>query len=198
MTNSFSPVGTMFPQQACGCPTETFRFPFRCAAHAGPRILLPNDKRGEAWYAANTCPACGKVNPAGLFCAPYSGMTVPGCPLGPTCADHGQAHFRLKTACPMEPLAPRGRIPSAIMHEAERLAGAYHHAGADLLPGGPAEARRILQALARASARPGQRAKPVKAGQPEAFVMLCAAMAEEGRRGERSLPKPAAGAAREA
>ena len=86
----------MFTQRTCGCPEEPWKFPYVCEAHAGLRDRLP-DVRRDGWYAANTCPFCGRVNPGGLACAHVEACDLCGVR---SCASHGQATYRLGICCP--------------------------------------------------------------------------------------------------
>lgn len=91
----------MFPQQPCGCPVETSSFPYRCVAHAAPRVRLPGhpvDRHGD-WYKRNTCPFCGRVNPGGLACAYVSSCDFCGTV---SCDSHQMATYKLRVICPAD------------------------------------------------------------------------------------------------
>lgn len=92
-------MSSLFRQLECGCPIDVYTYPYHCEAHAARdgRVRIPHPRRAEsnAWYSSNTCPFCGRVTPAGLACA-----TATAYPCGVvSCASHGQAHYRLGTAC---------------------------------------------------------------------------------------------------
>ena len=96
-----------FPRHACGCPTEGYKFPYRCRDHAAMdwRIMLP-DVRQDDWYGENTCPFCGRVNPYGLACDRAEMCALCGIV---SCASHGQATYRSGTICPRN-INPRTKV----------------------------------------------------------------------------------------
>lgn len=102
----------MFAQRACGCPVEPWRYPFKCEAHAAQdgRVRLP-DVRRDDWYRANTCPFCGRVNPAGLACASANVCGMCGVI---SCAEHRMSTYRLGVICPLE-VRPRTRVGRALL-----------------------------------------------------------------------------------
>lgn len=85
----------MFEQRACGCPVNISAYPFRCRQHVSPaRMEMPGLRR-DAWYAANTCPFCGRVTPAGLCCS--HDETCPTCEIT-TCERLDMMHWKMETA----------------------------------------------------------------------------------------------------
>jgi len=110
MAESIFPVDL---QQACGCPIEPWRFPYRCQDHAAPRVTMP-DLRRDDYYRRNCCPFCGRCTAVdrhgrALACS-YVDTNCKLCGIV-SCERHDMAAYRLKVTCPtlVNPRTKHGR-----------------------------------------------------------------------------------------
>lgn len=101
----------MFAQEACGCPVQPGLYPYRCYAHAVPRMQTENSHARGDWYRRETCGFCGRSNPGGLACA-----TVERCDLCAvvSCDRHDMACYKLKIICPRL-IRPRTKVGRAFL-----------------------------------------------------------------------------------
>ena len=103
----------MFAQQPCGCPVERYKYPYKCTAHAAVdgRLRLPG-VRADTWYRENTCPFCGRVNPAGLACDSSDLCAL--CGVRVCWGGHNRAVYALAVICPTQ-IHPRTKVGRALL-----------------------------------------------------------------------------------
>jgi hypothetical protein len=111
----------MFAQHPCGCPVDTSRYPYRCLTHAAPRETMPRLRR-DGWYATNTCPFCGRVNPAGLACQYVETCSTCGVV---SCAEHGMATYLTGRICPRIYASKRTKVGRALYASLAGLSRAH-------------------------------------------------------------------------
>lgn len=105
-------TGDAFPREACGCPKEPWKYPYKCPGHAAQdgRIALP-EVRQDGWYGENCCPFCGRVNTYGLACSHVERCDLCGIV---SCHSHRMATYLTKTICPKD-INPRTKIGRAFL-----------------------------------------------------------------------------------